>query len=32
MSESGFGGGYQTVKRYVRKFRGNQPLQPRAVI
>jgi hypothetical protein len=23
---------YQTVKRYVRKLRGNQPLQPRAVI
>ena len=32
VSESGFGGGYQTVKRYVRKLRGNQPLQPRAVI
>ena len=27
-----FGGGYQTVKRYVRKLRGKQPLQPRAVI
>ena len=24
VSESGFGGGYQTVKRYVRKLRGNQ--------
>ena len=32
VSESGFDGGYQTVKRYVRKLRGNQPLQPRAVI
>jgi transposase len=32
VSESGFGGGYQTVKRYVRKLRGKQPLQPRAVI
>src|SRR6266700_2000205 len=31
-SESGFRGGYQTVKRFVRKLRGNQPLQPRAVI
>jgi transposase len=30
--ENGFDGGYQTVKRYVRKLRGNQPLQPRAVI
>jgi transposase len=28
----GFDGGYQTVKRYVRKLRGNQPLQPHAVI
>jgi hypothetical protein len=27
VSESGFGGGYQTVKRYVRKLRGKQPLQ-----
>jgi Tetratricopeptide repeat len=26
VSESGFDGGYQTVKRYVRKLRGNQPL------
>ena len=25
VSESGFGGGYQTVKRFVRKLRGNQP-------
>src|SRR6266851_3513378 len=32
VSESGFRGGYQTVKRFVRKLRGNQPLQPRAVI
>jgi len=32
VSESGFSGGYQTVKRYVRKLRGKQPLQPRAVI
>jgi len=32
VSESGFVGGYQTVKRYVRKLRGKQPLQPRAVI
>ena len=32
VSESGFGGGYQTVKRFVRKLRGNQPPQPRAVI
>ncbi|MFZ0860067.1 MAG: IS21 family transposase [Candidatus Sulfotelmatobacter sp.] len=32
VSESGFGGGYQTVKRYVRKLRGKQPPQPRAVI
>jgi len=30
--ESGFNGGYQTVKRFVRKLRGNQPAQPRAVI
>src|SRR4029077_5971190 len=29
---SGFNGGYQTVKRFVRKLRGNQPPQPRAVI
>ena len=32
MSESGFSGSYQTVKRYVRKLRGTQPVQPRAVI
>jgi len=30
VAENGFDGGYQTVKRYVRKLRGNQPLQPRA--
>ena len=32
VSESGFRGGYQPVKRFVRKLRGNQPLQARAVI
>jgi hypothetical protein len=32
VAENGFDAGYQTVKRYVRKLRGNQPLQPRAVI
>jgi transposase len=32
VSENGFAGGYQTVKRYVRKLRGKQILQPRAVI
>ena len=32
VTESGFGGGYQTVKRFVRKLRGNQEPQPRAVI
>ena len=32
VSESGFVGGYQTVKRFVRKLRGNQEAQPRAVI
>ena len=32
VSDSGFNGGYQTVKRFVRKLRGNQPPQPRAVI
>ena len=32
VSESGFDGGYQTVKRFVRKLRGNRPPQPRAVI
>src|SRR5579864_7009292 len=32
VAENAFDGGYQTVKRYVRKLRGNQPLQPRAII
>jgi hypothetical protein len=32
VSENGFGGGYQTVKRFVRKLRGKQEPQPRAVI
>jgi transposase len=32
VSESGFRGGYQTVKRFVRKLRGSQQPQPRAVI
>jgi hypothetical protein len=32
VSHSGFNGGYQTVNRFVRKLRGNQPPQPRAVI
>jgi transposase len=32
VSESGFRGGYQTVKRFVRKLRGSEPVQPRAVI
>jgi transposase len=32
VAESGFSGGYQSVKRYVRKLRGKQPLRPRAVI
>jgi transposase len=32
VAESGFGGGYQTVKRFVRKLREKQPPQPRAVI
>ena len=32
VSESGFSSGYQTVKRFVRKLRGSQSLQPRAVI
>jgi hypothetical protein len=34
VAENGFDGGYQyqTVKRYVRKLRGNQPLQPSGVI
>jgi transposase len=32
VADSGFGGSYQTVKRFVRKLRGNQPAQARAVI
>jgi hypothetical protein len=32
VSENGFCGGYQTVKRFVRKLRSTQPLAPRAVI
>src|ERR1700678_4742284 len=32
VAENGFDGGYQTVKRYITPLRGNQPLQPRAVI
>jgi transposase len=32
VSENGFRGGYQTVKRFVRKLRGTQPLAPRTVI
>src|SRR5439155_1177861 len=32
VSKRGFRDGYQTVKRFVRKIRGNPPLQPRAVI
>ena len=32
VSENGFAGGYQSVKRFVRKLRGNQRPQPRAVI
>ena len=32
VSESGFGGGYQTVKRFVRKLRGSQTPQACAVI
>jgi transposase len=32
VSENGFGGGYQTVKRFVRKLRRKQEPQPRAVI
>ncbi len=32
MSESGFNGGYQTVKRFIRKLGANQQPQPRAVI
>jgi transposase len=32
VSDSGFRGGYQTVKRFVRKLGRNQQAQPRAVI
>ena len=32
VADTGFSGGYQTVKRFVRKLRGNQPVQARAVI
>src|SRR6266540_1032785 len=32
VSESGFNGGYQTVKRFIRKLGANQQPQPRAVI
>ena len=32
VAESGFRGGYGTVKRFVRKLRGHQPVQTRAVI
>ena len=32
VADCGFPGSYQTVKRFVRKLRGNQPLQARAVI
>jgi hypothetical protein len=32
VSESGFGGDYQTVKRFVRKLRGSQQPQAHAVI
>src|SRR6516162_4868278 len=32
VADSGFRGGYQSVKRFVRKLRGNQSAQPRAVI
>ena len=31
-AESGFRGGYESVKRFVRKLRGNEPAQARAVI
>jgi len=31
-AESGFRGGYQTVKRFIHKLRGNQPAPARAVI
>jgi transposase len=32
VADSGFTGSYQTVKRFVRKLRGSQPAQARAVI
>jgi len=32
VADAGFHGSYQTVKRFVRKLRGTQPLQARAVI
>jgi transposase len=32
VADSGFRGSYQTVKRFVRKLRGTQPVQARAVI
>jgi transposase len=32
VADCGFGGSYQTVKRFVRKLRGNQPAEARAVI
>ena len=32
VADCGFRGGYQSVKRFVRKLRGNQPVQSRAVI
>src|SRR5215471_277529 len=32
VAETGFGGGYGTVKRFVRKLRGDQPLEARAII
>ncbi|MBV8891118.1 MAG: IS21 family transposase [Acidobacteria bacterium] len=32
VAEAGFSGSYQTVKRFVRKLRGTQPPQARAVI
>jgi transposase len=32
VAETGFGGGYGSVKRFVRKLRGTQPVEARAVI
>ena len=32
LAETGFRGGYGTVKRFVRKLRGDRPLEARAVI